>query len=135
MLEVPGSHISLLVAYLRLITLLVSEEELPVGKKVLHGDQRRVRDAVTDSLVAVSAGVFGDSGCVDGIVLTTGKAHGVLDSGRVVHPEEHVQFLACHGYGIDVATRIFRADEHAVKGHAQRLQRCPEGFLEGSGII
>ncbi len=113
--EVAGSHILLLIRELRLISFPVSKEELSVCKKILHGDQGGIWNAITDSLVAVAIGIFGDSGGVNGIVLTAGEAHGVFNAGGGVHPEEDVQLLTGYGQWIDVSACVLGADQSLIR--------------------
>ena len=122
MLEVVRGHILLLVSQLGLIPFPVNEQELPVREKVLHGDYGILSYHIADSFVVVAIGVFGDSGCVDGIVLPTDEAERVLDAGGVVQPEEQVQLLASHRQRVDVSARVFGAHERLVK----RYTKCPE---------
>ena len=115
--EVTRSHIFPLVGQLGLIPLPVNEQELPIREEVLHGDYCILGYYIADSLVTVPVSIFGDSLGINGVILTTGKAHGVLYAGGIVHPQEDVQLLAGHGQGIDVPTCVLCADENF-------LQRC-----------
>ena len=74
---------------------------------VLHG--------IGDSLVVEPVSVFSDSPCVHGIALSPDDTERVLDSGRILHPQEDAEILACACQGIDIPACVLCADEHILK--------------------
>ena len=128
-------HILLLVGELRLIPFSVDKEELAVCEEVLHGGQCRIRNGIADGFVAIPEGIFCDSGGVNGVILPSGEAHGVLDAGGIIHPEEDVQFLAGYGQRVDVSSGVLGADEGVLKSCSKHFQRCFEGLLEVFYIV
>ena len=69
----------------------------------MEGGQRPVGHSVGDGLVLEAEGVPGYPASIDTVVLASGDAEGVLDLGRVFHPEEQPHSVAGARKGIDVA--------------------------------
>ena len=128
---VLGIHEALLVMELGLVPLPVLQQHVPVGQLALDGGKRAVWHSVGHGLVGETVCVLRDAACVYLVVLAPRYPEGVLDSCRILHPEEEPEFVAGAHQGIDVPSRELGAYNNIIQRNPAFFHPFLNGFLDG----